>query len=64
MGSKLDTFLRKMVLLFFCSRRAAYIVTYNAKTFTSVGLSCKDEVLFIKTIFVFDVVYVKSNTIT
>ena len=48
-----------MFLVLFCSRRAAYIVKDNAKTFTSVGLSYKDVILFLKNVF--DVVYLKSN---
>ena len=65
MGSKLDSFLRKKVfLVLFCSRRAAYIVRDNAKKFTSVGLSYKGVILFSKIYCVFDVVYVKSNRIS
>ena len=38
MGSKLDSFFRKKVFIsLFCSRRTAYIVRENAKTFTSAG---------------------------
>ena len=39
-----------MFLVLFCSRRTAYIVRDNAKTFTSVGLSLKDLILFKKKI--------------
>ena len=46
-----------------CSRRTAYIVRDNAKKFTSVGISYKGLILFSKILYVFDVVYVKSNTI-
>ena len=62
MGSNLDGFLRKS---FFClfSRRTAYIVRDNVKKFTSVGLSYKGVTLFSKIFYVFDVVYVKSNSI-
>ena len=38
----------------------AYIVRDNAKTFTSVGLSCKDVILFLKN-YMFNVVYVKQR---
>ena len=61
MGSKLDSFLRKICSFLFCSRRTAYIVRDNAKTFTSVGLSCK--AVIIKKKLRVDVVYVKSNSI-
>ena len=64
-GSKFNSFLTKKVFLFlFCPRRTAYIVRDNAKTFTSVGLSFKGVILFSKEFYVFDVVYVKSNSIT
>ena len=53
-----------MFLVLFCSRRTAYIVRDNAKKFTSVGLSYKGVILFSKIFYVFDVVYVKSNTIS
>ena len=46
----LDNFLRKKAFLFLiCSRHTAYLVRDNAKTFTSVGLSCKDIIFFQKT---------------
>ena len=61
-GSKIDSFLRKKVfLVLFCSRRAAYIVRDKARKFTSVGLSYKDVILFSKIFYVFDVIYVKIN---
>ena len=65
MGYKLYSFLRKMFLVLFCSR-TAYIVTDNAKKLTSVGLFYKDVglILFSKIFYVFDVVYVKSMSIT
>ena len=50
MESKLYSFLRKKVFLLFCSRRTAYIVRDNAKTFTSVGLSFKEVILFSKSL--------------
>ena len=53
-----------MFLVMFCSRRTAYIVSDNAKKITSVGLSYKDVILFSKLFYVFDVVYVKSNSIS
>ena len=65
MGTKLDSFLRKKAfLVLFCSRRTAYIVRDNAKKFTSVGLTYKGVVLFSKIFYMFDVVYVKSNSIS
>ena len=51
-----------MFVVLFCSHRTAYIVRDNAKKFTSVGLSYKDAILFSKIVYVFDVVYVKSNS--
>ena len=53
-----------MFLVLFCSRRTAYIVRDNSKKFTSVGLSYKGVILFSKIFYMFDVVYVKSNSIT
>ena len=49
-----------MFLVLFCSRCTAYIVRDTAKKFTSVGLSFKDEILLKN--YVFDVVYVKSDS--
>ena len=64
-SSKLDSFLRRKVFLFLSSScRNAYTVGDNAKTFTSVGLSCKNVILFSEKPYVFDVVCVKSNSIT
>ena len=51
-----------MFLVLFCSRHTAYIVRDNAKKFTSVGLSYKGVTLFSKICYMFDVVYVKSNS--
>ena len=51
-----------MFLVLFCSRRTSYIVRDIAKTFTSVGLSYKDVILFSKIFYVSDVVYVKLNS--
>ena len=42
----------------------AYIVRDNAKKFTSVALPYKGVILFSKIFYVFDVVYVKSNSIS
>ena len=53
----------KVLLVLFCSRRTAYIVRDNAKKFISVGLPYKGVILFSKIFYVFDVVYVKSNSI-
>ena len=64
MGYKLDSFLRKKFLVLFCSRRTAYIVRDNEKKFISVGLSNKDVTLFSKIFYMFDEVYVKSNSIS
>ena len=52
-----------MFLVPFCSRRTAYIVSDNTKKFTSVGLSYKGVILFKKIFYVFDAVYVKSNSV-
>ena len=59
MGSKLDSSLRKVFHVLFCSRRTAYIVRDNAKKFTLLGLSYKDVILFSKIFYMFSVVYVK-----
>ena len=48
-----------MFLALFCSRRTAYIVRDNAKKFTTVG-----RILFSKIFYMFDVVYVKLNSIS
>ena len=66
MGSKLDSFFRKKCFFcfFYFSRRTAYIVRDNAKKFTSLGLSYNGLILYSKIFYVFDVVYVKSNSIT
>ena len=53
-----------MFLVLFCSCLTAYIVRDNAKNITSVGLFYKGVILFSKIFYVFDVVYVKSNSIT
>ena len=54
-----------MFLVLLCSRRTAYIVTDNAKKITSVGtISYMGLILFSKIFYVFDVVYVKSNSIS
>ena len=63
-GLNLIVFSEKVFLVLFCSRRAAYIVRDNAKKFTSLGLSYKDVILFSKIFYVFDVVYVESNSIS
>ena len=55
--SKLDIFCQKKVfLVLFCSRCTAYIVRDNAKKITSVGLSCREVILFSKIFYVFNVV--------
>ena len=53
-----------MFLVLFCSRRTAYIVRDNVIKFTSIGLSYKGVILFSKIVYVFDVVYVISNSIS
>ena len=65
MGSRLNSFLRNRCFLFcFVHVVLLIIVRDNAKNFTSVGLSYKDVILFSKIFYVFDVVYVKSNSIS
>ena len=64
MGSERDSFLREKFFVLFCSRRTAYNVRDNAKKFLSVGLSYKYAKLFSKIFYMFDVVYVKSNSIS
>ena len=65
-GVKLIVFSEKGVSCSVFSRRTAYIVRDNAKTFTSIILSYKDlpVILFPKKNYVFDVVYLKSNSIS
>ena len=48
----------------FTSYCVQYMVRDNAKKFTSVGLSYNDVILFSKIFCMFDVVYVKSNSIS
>ena len=52
-----------MFLVLFCSRRTVYIVR-DEKKFTEIGLSYKDVILFSKIFYVFDILYVKSNSIS
>ena len=65
MGSKLDSFLRKRGF-FFCFVHVVLLILLEImpKKFTSVGLSYKGVILFSKMFYVFDVVYVKSNSIS
>ena len=63
-GLNLRVFSEKVFLVLFCSRLTAYIVRDNAKKITSVGLSYKEVILFSKLFYVFDVVYVKSESIS
>ena len=64
-GLNLIAFSEKRVfLVLFSSCRTPYIVRDNAKKFTPVGLSYKDVILFSKIFYVFDVVYVISNSIS
>ena len=51
-------------LVLFTSHRTAYIVRDNATKFTLVGLSYKHVILFSKIFYVFNAVYVKSNSIS
>ena len=53
-----------MFLVLFCSCGTAYNARDNAKKFTSVDLSYKDVILVSKIFYVFDVVDVKSNSIS
>ena len=62
-GLNLIVFSEKGVSCSFYSCRTAYIVRYNAKKFTSIGLSYQDVILFSKIFYVFNAVYVKSNSI-
>ena len=55
---------KNVFLVLFCSCRTAYIVRDNAKKFTSEGLPNKDVILFSKIFYVFDLVYVKSSSIS
>ena len=65
MGSKLDSFLRKRSFLF-CFVHVVLLISLEImrKEFTSVGLSYKGVILFSKILYMFDVVYVKSNRIS
>ena len=65
MGSKLDTFPRKRCFVF-CFVHVVLLMSLEImrKKITSVGLSYKDVILFSKIFYVFDVVYVKSNSIS
>ena len=63
-GLNLIVFQKKVFLVLFCTHSIAYIVRDNAKKFTSVGLSYKGVILFSKIFYMFDVVYVKSNSIS
>ena len=65
MGSKLDSFLRKRRFLI-CFVHVVLLISLEImrKKFTSVGLPYKDVILFSKTFYVFDVVYIKSNRIS
>ena len=53
-----------LFLVLFCLRRTAYNIRDNEKKFTSVVLSYKSVILFSKIFYVFDVVYVNSNSIS
>ena len=64
MRSKLDSFLRKKCF-FFCFIHVVLLISLEVmrKKCTSVGLSYKGVILFSKIFYVFNVVYVKSNSI-
>ena len=63
-GSKLDSFLRKGCFLL-CFVHVVLLISLEIlrKKFTSVCLSYNDVILFSKLFYLFDVVYVKSNSI-
>ena len=65
MGSKLDSFLRKRCFLF-CFVHVVLLITLEImrKKITSIGLSYNGVILFSKIFYMFDVVYVKSNSIS
>ena len=63
MRSELDSFFRKGVFCSLCSCGIANVVSDTANIFTSIDLSCKDVIIFSKSLSVFDIVYVKSNSI-
>ena len=64
MGSKLDSFLRKRCFLF-CFVHVVLLTSLeiSEKKITLVALFYKCVILFSKIFYVFDVVYVKSNSI-
>ena len=53
-----------MFLVLFCSRRTAYIVRVNAKTFYITRFISQGCNIIFKKNYVFDVVYVKSGSIS
>ena len=63
MGSKLYNFLRNGCFLF-CFVHVVLLISLEImrKKFTSIGLSYKGVILFSKIFYMFDVVYVKSNS--
>ena len=65
MGSELDSFLKKRYSLF-CFVHVVLFMSLKImrKKITSVGISYKDVILFSKIFYVFDIVYVKSNSIS
>ena len=65
MGSKLDSFLRKWCF-FFTFVHVVVLISLEImwKKFTSVGLSYMGLILFSRIFYVFDVVYVKSSSIS
>ena len=48
----------------FCSRRTVYIVGDNAKKIYISSFMLKEVILFSKIFYMFDVVYIKSNSIS
>ena len=65
MGSKLDSFLRKGFFLF-SFVHVVLLISFEImrKKCPSVGLSYKNVILFSKIFYMFDVFYVKSNSIS
>ena len=63
-GLNLIVFSEKGVSCSVFSHRTAYMVRGNTKKFKSVGISYMGLILFSKMFYVFDVVYVKSSSIS
>ena len=63
-GLNVIVFSEKGVFVLFCSCRTAYIVRDNAKKIYMSTFILQGRNLFSKIFYVFDVVYVKSNSIS